>query len=49
MARRPKQITVTLPDDLHALVVEAAQREDIPLTFWVRAAMRAKLNQGPES
>jgi hypothetical protein len=42
---RQPRITVTLPPDLYQQVIEACEKEDLPIVYWARAAFRAKLQQ----
>jgi hypothetical protein len=43
--KRNPQITVTLPPDLYQRVLEACEKEDLPIVYWARAAFRAKLKE----
>jgi hypothetical protein len=43
--KRNPQITVTLPPDLYQQVLDACEREDLPIVYWARAAFRAKLKE----
>jgi hypothetical protein len=44
-AKRNPQITVTLPPELYQQVIEACEKEDLPIVFWARQAFRAKLEK----
>jgi hypothetical protein len=43
--KRNRQITVTLPTELYEQVIEACEREDLPIVYWARQAFRAKLQE----
>jgi hypothetical protein len=43
--KRQPRITVTLPPDLYQQVLEACEKEDLPIVYWARAAFRAKLKE----
>ena len=36
-------LSVSMQPDLHQLVFAAAQSEDVPITVWVRDAIKARL------
>jgi len=38
--RNARTVAVLLPPELHAAVIEAAGREGLPLSEWLRAAVR---------
>jgi hypothetical protein len=43
--KRNPQVTVTLPPDLHQQLLDACERDDLPIVYWVRQAIRAKLEE----
>jgi hypothetical protein len=42
---RLPRITVTMPVELHQQLLAACERDDLPIVFWVRQAIRAKLEE----
>jgi hypothetical protein len=40
---RNPQVSITLPPDLHDELLAACKRDDLPIVFWVRDAIRRKL------
>jgi hypothetical protein len=46
---RTPRVTVTLPPDLHQELLDACEREDLPIVYWVRQAIRAKLKADQEA
>jgi hypothetical protein len=46
-SKRLPRVTVTLPPELYQQVIDACEKEDLPIVFWARQAFRAKLKQTP--
>ena len=42
---RLPRITVTMPPDLYQQLMAACERDDLPIVYWVRQAIRAKLEE----
>jgi hypothetical protein len=44
-SKRLPRVTVTLPPDLYQQVLDACEKDDLPIVYWARQAFRAKLQQ----